>query len=406
MENKWIIGGKDIRKKIKKEKEKVKFLSQGAYGCVFHPGFTCKGNLQTKKYVTKLEIKKSAAIKEFEISEYIRKKIRHYNAMFAPIISYCPILVSKIEKDSIKECSLIENTEDVLYSTKIRYVGKQSLEPYLFSLIDNSSFFIKQLFETHIYLTNSIEKLIHSKIVHFDIKENNILYDNNQYLPIIIDFGLSFRIDLLDTDIRYENAFYVFVSTCTWWCLEIAIISFIVCKEYNPESASSSWMNDQIPISYLLNIVEDYYTNNVNMILISKYWKKEVDISKNKWRDFIKKEFKNKNTSGKKIVEIIMQSWETWDMFALSFLYLSALQDLCIDCLKDYQDFLVKYILAFPLKNERINIKDYYKNLVFFSEKYSDLDTITFDRTQYFENKKKTKTNVLAIENIIYSAKA
>ena len=199
-------------------------------------------------------------------------------------------LVSKIEKDSIKECSLIEDTDDILYSTKIRYVGKQSLEPYLFSFIDNSSFFIKQLFETHIYLTNSIEKLIHSKIVHYDIKENNILYDNNQYLPIIIDFGLSFRIDLLDTDVRYENAFYVFVSTCTWWCLEIAIISFIVCKEYNPESASasSSWMNDSIPISYLLNIVEDYYSNNVNMILISTYWKKEVDISKKKWRDFTK----------------------------------------------------------------------------------------------------------------------
>ena len=98
-----------------------------------------------------------------------------------------------------------------------------------------------------------------------------------------------------------------------------------------------------------------------------------------------------------------MQSWETWDMFALSFLYLSVLQDLCINCLKDYQDFLVKYILAFP--KERISIKDYYKNLVFFYEKYSDLDTITFDRTQYIENKKKTKTNVLAIENIIYSAK-
>jgi hypothetical protein len=62
-ENKWIIGGIDVRKKIKKNNEKIKYLSQGAYGCVFHPGFDCEGQIQSKKYITKLEVKKKSVIK-------------------------------------------------------------------------------------------------------------------------------------------------------------------------------------------------------------------------------------------------------------------------------------------------------------------------------------------------------
>lgn len=424
MENKWIIGGIDVRKKIKKnnDKDKIKYLSQGAYGCVFHPGFNCEGELQSKKYITKLEIKKKSVIKEYKISEYIQKNIKNFNTMFAPILYYCPILVSKINKRSVKECDLIQTNNKILYSTKIRFVGKKTLEPYLYSLLDKEndvSFFNKQLFETHIYLTNSIEKLIQNNIIHFDIKEDNVSYDNTQYLPIIIDFGLSFRIDLLKSDVDYQKAFIIFVSTCTWWCLEISIISFVVCKEYNrfykkKMDYSSSWMKDNIDMNHLLNIVDDYYSNNPNMNMISKYWKKEVEISKQKWKDYITETLYTKDNSGKHIkkngqdiVKAFMQSWETWDMFALSFLYLSFLQKLCIDCFKDYQDFLVHYILAFPIKteedklSERIDISEYYNNLVLFSEKYSNLDRFTFDKDDYIKKSKISKLLIRDLEKKI-----
>lgn len=410
-ENKWIIGGIDVRKKIKKNNAKIKYLSQGAYGCVFHPGFDCQGKIQSNKYITKLEVKKKSVIKEFDISEYIRKYIKNFNTMFAPILYYCPILVSKINKRSVEECDLIQTKDKLLYSTKIRFVGKKTLEPYLFSLLEEKkdvSFFNKQLFETHIYLLNSIEKLIQNKIVHFDIKEDNIMYDNKQYLPIIIDFGLSFRIDLLKSDLAYQNAFIVFAPTCTWWCLEISIISFVVCKEYyryndffsnKKRKISSSWMKDNIDINHLLDIVDDYYDNNNNIIMISNFWKKEVDISRQKWKDYITNTLytKDKNNSGQytkktgeEIVKAFMQSWDTWDMFALSFLYLSFLQKLCMDCFKDYQDFLVKYILAFS--SERVNISEYYQQLILFSEQYVDINFFDFDRDEYI---KKTKINRL-----------
>lgn len=393
-------------------KEKIAFLSQGAYGCIFHPGFTCKGKIQSKKYVTKIQLKPNDAEKELEISEYIRKKIRLFRTMFAPIINYCPIQISKIKKDTIQECDLIEDDHKILYSNKIKYVGNKSLEPYLYSCLqqkDDHSFFISQLFETHIYLCNSIFKLINIHVVHYDLKENNILYDDIQHLPIIIDFGLSFRMDLLNFEEKntYENAFYVFVTKVSWWCLETTIISYITNEEYNyidnyvkeKEKINDSWIEHIFNVKELLNIVEDYYKYNENIKTISVYWKKKVEISKQKWITYIKKTFQNK--TGRFIVENLKQNWETWDLFSISYMYLSFLQNLCMYCLKDYQDFLVDYILDLPF--ERITKENYRKNIVFFSEKYEDIENIEFDKKKYVENSQKNDLHVSEIESILYS---
>ena len=96
-----------------------------------------------------------------------------------------------------------------------------------------------------------------------------------------------------------------------------------------------------------------------------------------------------------------MQSWDRWDLFSLSFLYLSFLQNLCVDCLDHYQDFLVKYILAFPL-DDKTSIKEYYSHLVTFSEEYVDVKTLTFNAEKYAENSKVSKSHILEIEKQIY----
>ena len=149
----------------------------------------------------------------------------------------------------------------------------------------------------------------------------------------------------------------------------------------------------------LLGILEHYYTENPNMKLISIQWEKDVEISKQKWKKYITTQYKNK--TGKFIVEALMQSWERWDLFALSFIYLSFLQNLCVDCLEHYQDFLVKYILAFPL-DDKTGIKEYYRQLVTYSEEYVDLKTLTFNEDKYAENSKVSKSHVLEIEKQIY----
>ena len=43
-----------------------------------------------------------------------------------------------------------------------------------------------------------IKFLVQKKIIHYDIKWDNVLYDNKLKRGMIIDFGLSFKIKDLD----------------------------------------------------------------------------------------------------------------------------------------------------------------------------------------------------------------
>jgi hypothetical protein len=172
-------------------------------------------------------------------------------------------------------------------------------------------------------------------------------------------------------------------------------------QEKKEEEMNESWVDHIFSMNELLKVVDDYFKYNDNMKKISVHWKKKVDNSKEQWSAYIKKTFKNKN--GKFIVDTLKQTWETWDLFAISYMYLSFLQNLCTNCLKDYQDFLVDYIVTLPFN--RIAKEDYRKQIVLFSEKYEDFDNIMYDKKKYIENSKKNDLHVSELESIVYSEK-
>ena len=62
-------------------------LSQGGYGCVYHPALTCSGKAEsTEKNVSKLQRKDWASKNEIEIGKMI-KQIKNYRSFFLPITS-------------------------------------------------------------------------------------------------------------------------------------------------------------------------------------------------------------------------------------------------------------------------------------------------------------------------------
>ena len=66
----------------------------------------------------------------------------------------------------------------------------------------SSSFnFVKLLVNSYNHLLNTIGILVDLNIVHYDLKGNNIMFDNSNQLPLILDFGLSIKID----EIKKEN---------------------------------------------------------------------------------------------------------------------------------------------------------------------------------------------------------
>jgi hypothetical protein len=198
------------------------------------------------------------------------------------------------------------------------------------------------------YLLNSLQILSKYNIIHYDLKENNISYDDTKRIPVIIDFGLSFRYkEDLVTDIDYENNFYIYYDKYPPWCLEIILISFIVQEFKNMEDlhntmrantlkgkdkgkgkkkrySSGFWKNTIVSTEHLINIVEHYFKNNY--VIIDIHSKKLINASKKKWITFINTEFQKK--TGEYIVRFLMKSWDTWDNYSLCVIYLSLFNSL------------------------------------------------------------------------------
>jgi len=230
--------------KVKNKKKAVKFVAQGTYGCVFHPGIKCGSNkVESEKYISKIQVKDVTLEREIDIGKIVRK-LPNYKNRFSPIIKNCKVDISTIDDKQVEKCDVITDSAyevppPSFVSSKMIYAGNKELGEYLEGLLtktlDKSGRFdsmnqfrkyIKQFINSHLYLLESIRLLNDANIVHYDIKQNNIIYNEKMDCPIIIDFGLSIRMDLL-TPKNYKDNFYSLYETYECWCVEILILSYI-----------------------------------------------------------------------------------------------------------------------------------------------------------------------------------
>jgi hypothetical protein len=229
--------------KVKNKKE-IKFVAQGTYGCVFHPGIKCGSKtVENEKYISKIQVKDITLKREIDIGKVVRK-LPNYKTRFSPIIQNCKVDVSTIDNKQVEKCDVImdsvyEVPPPSFVSSKMIYAGNKELGEYLESILtmslENSEKFdsmnqvrkyIKQFVNSHLYLLESIRLLNDANIVHYDLKQNNIIYNEKSDSPIIIDFGLSVKMDLL-TPQNYKDNFYSLYETYECWCVEILILSYI-----------------------------------------------------------------------------------------------------------------------------------------------------------------------------------
>ena len=90
-----------------------KLISQGGFGCVYHPGIKCDGTTDKKKFVSKLQINDYTAYNEIEIGKLI-KSIPNFESFFLPIIEYCKVDVSEIDQHLIEKCNTLHNNTDLV----------------------------------------------------------------------------------------------------------------------------------------------------------------------------------------------------------------------------------------------------------------------------------------------------
>jgi len=219
-------------KKRVRTSEPVKLINKGKYGCIYKPGIRCSGKPWPVKYISKIQVIRSATSREVTVGKLLRKSVPNFAQYFAPILSSCPIDISVIDKEEVRKCDVIQENVDNLStrfsSNKIRYVGEMTLGDFLLdTFAKRPKVFMKEIVHTHQYLIKSLGLMEGLGLVHYDLKENNVVYDLEQSAPIVIDFGLAFLAADVIVDSSAKHFFYDPYEKYPPWCFDTVLLSHI-----------------------------------------------------------------------------------------------------------------------------------------------------------------------------------
>jgi serine/threonine protein kinase len=289
-----------------------KLLSQGGFGCIYYPGIKCNGKPENNKnVVSKLQKDDESSKNEINIGEIIMG-IEDYQLYFLPVIGSCPINLSSINKSLLEQCDSVNKDKDKnkdkdeqkYILMEIPYVKNKSFYTILIDMYSSKKHIIIGLIENYSYLLDSINILLKKHIVHFDIKSENILYNQNTHLPLILDFGVSINMDTFN----YKNIgtyFYTYSPDYYIWPLEVHVITFLL------HETDSTLTEKNIK-----SICMEYVKYNKGLINFSEGFKREyLQACENYLQVYV-------GMDKKKTIELLVAFYPTWDNYSLSILYL------------------------------------------------------------------------------------
>lgn len=330
--------------------ELIKTLSEGAYGCIFIKGQVSDTNTPIPKYIIKVQKKKSTSINEAEISKRIMT-IKHYDNYFAAVVKSERINIAKMKDDEIEQCEFLHtDTKDLTYeSNKILYIGKYTLANYLTKIASmKPEHFVLTLIECNIILLEGLQKLVDAGIIHYNLRESNIMIRETNNRPIIVDFGIS-----IDGTVEIKpTSFYIYYNEYAPWCIDIVVVSFIV------NELGADWKTKTATIAEMTRLVDEYIKQNSGIKTL--LFPDEIQALKTTLIDFFNK---YDNKPWQNVYDELLKLRNTWDNYALAVMYSTLFENLNLTqyvsnfpFLGEYKKLLKSIILSAP--NERILPKD------------------------------------------------
>ena len=279
-------------------------ISQGGFGCIFYPAFNSKGEVKKKsKMVSKLQINNFNGKNEILIGKIIRT-FSKYNLYFLPTINVSSIKLASLDKNFTKKCNIISKNDSDYLLLEITYLKNIRFQKLFTEFLKSKKHILLIFFEIFEYVINSIEQLLNLNIVHFDLKEQNILYSLKYENPRLLDFGISIPFDYLNND-NIKNYFYIYAPEYFIWPLEVHVINYLL------------HVKDTLDLSDIEKISTKYVDNNIALNIFSREFKQNYT---NFCIEFLK-QFISKNDNNK-IIKYLLTFYKTWDLYALSILYL------------------------------------------------------------------------------------
>ena len=302
-------------------KTDVNLLSQGGYGCVYHPSLDCKArNSNNKNKITKLQISKQDVENELGIGNAL-KNIRKHENHFGTLDKSCQDLsLKQIEQTGLlKECELKESDTYIL--TDMRYIQGDTLKNYLYK-IKSPEIICYKMIEIYRQLIISVEKMQNASVIHNDLKSSNIMFDVMKQLPIIIDFGISFFSNRWRGNLKH--IFFSYEPRYMLMAPEIHFLSYLLhmdkekLKEFNQDKnkvceriATEIVHNISVfHVSFSKSFRQKYLQN-----LIKYFQEVIVDFQPDK---------ENAETFYTKHYEPICN---TWDIYSISIMYFQLLEN-------------------------------------------------------------------------------
>jgi serine/threonine protein kinase len=294
----------------------------------------------------------------------ISKKVRNiggYVRFFAPVLKSCEVKITKDRVKDLKKCEVFEKDSEkklegsTYISMKTRYVGDKDLRAYIFSNL-NSDAFLHELWRTHAHILKGIQRLFKNKIVHYDLKYNNIIFDDDRNEPIIIDFGQSWIIDDLKTEEQLLAAFFVF-DQYDYWCIDILVCNYIL-QKVGYSNAKTEMVTEQ-EIDYIYDVFiygrEPKYESTSENIkkVVSDVYLYNILQNPSKMTNFkilfkeYAKEFINKRTWWELYEELIKYA-NNWDCYSVSIIYLNMLDDVFLSNPESYRKLLIDSNMRLP----------------------------------------------------------
>ena len=307
-----------------------KLLSEGGFGCVFNPSMRCDGEVESEKFVSKIQRRDNSAKNEIEIGK-ILSSIAEYKNHFAPVISYCNIGIGEIKDKEKEKCMLFKKKKTNKYlMMKLDYIEGMEFLQYMVKNA-NSVQIINNIINSFNNLLRSISLLVNKKIVHYDLKGSNILYSTRKKIPLIIDFGLSINMNNIDK-IDLKQIFYTYAPQYYVWPLEVHYLGLLFNVNKEPNEAE------------LRNLVKVYVENNkgINTNFSPSFLKSYEKICLEQLKIYNQMRFDER-------VKYLMNFWNTWDNYALSITYLRFLKYLALEGF--YENSFIKFMGKLLLQN-------------------------------------------------------
>lgn len=243
------------------------FLAQGTYGCVFRPAYKCPapGSASTSKGPARKTVPKTVAKvfskrknyeDEIDVNDIITNVDPH-GAFTLPIKEHCDIPNDMYPLGEMTKCSR-HNFNSMNTVPQIVYPdGGLDLSA------DHTPF--EKIFVALEPVFKGLEALKAHKVVHQDIKPDNIVYDASTETCRLIDFGVSIHASNVFTDGNKRFLKHTYPFFPPEYKLQYGILKKnIDLAKFDASSALHAY-NPGYPDLHTKKIVEYVHKNNANM---------------------------------------------------------------------------------------------------------------------------------------------